>query len=164
MTWTACRISAAGGRPAAAAPSRPPSRHGRGYDVEYRLKRLAEGRDAWVAAKGQGTYRPDGTVQGMIGVVQDITERKHAEERQALLIRELHHRVKNTLATVQAIVGSTARTASTIDEFYQAFVAASFRSRRPTPSSPRITGRPPPCTSCSRTSSAPTTTRPSSAW
>jgi two-component sensor histidine kinase len=58
----------------------------------------------------------------MIGVVQDITERKHAEERQALLIRELHHRVKNTLATVQAIVGSTARTASTIDEFYQAFV------------------------------------------
>jgi two-component sensor histidine kinase len=38
------------------------------------------------------------------------------------LIRELHHRVKNTLATVQAIVGSTARTASSIDEFYQGFV------------------------------------------
>ena len=39
-----------------------------------------------------------------------------------MLIRELHHRVKNTLATVQAIVGSTARTASSIDEFYQGFV------------------------------------------
>jgi two-component sensor histidine kinase len=58
----------------------------------------------------------------MTGVVQDITDRKHAEERQQLLIRELHHRVKNTLATVQAIVGSTARTASSIDEFYQGFV------------------------------------------
>jgi two-component sensor histidine kinase len=54
--------------------------------------------------------------------VQDITDRKHAEERQHLLIRELHHRVKNTLATVQAIVGSTARTASSIDEFYHGFV------------------------------------------
>jgi two-component sensor histidine kinase len=39
-----------------------------------------------------------------------------------VLIRELHHRVKNTLATVQAIVGSTARTASSIESFYEAFV------------------------------------------
>ena len=54
--------------------------------------------------------------------MQDITERKRAEERQHLLIRELHHRVKNTLATVQAIVGSTARTASGIEEFYESFV------------------------------------------
>jgi PAS domain S-box-containing protein len=123
MTWTALQDLLQpedAHRAAAAVEAAIATRQG--YDVEYRLKRLAEGRDAWVAAKGQGTYRPDGTVQGMIGVVQDITERKHAEERQALLIRELHHRVKNTLATVQAIVGSTARTASTIDEFYQAFV------------------------------------------
>jgi two-component sensor histidine kinase len=54
--------------------------------------------------------------------VADVTERRLAEERQTLLIRELHHRVKNTLATVQAIVGSTARTASSIESFYEAFV------------------------------------------
>ena len=76
----------------------------------------------WVSAKGQPTFAPDGTPSGMTGVVQDITERKHAQGRQHLLIRELHHRVKNTLATVQAIVSSTARTASSIDEFYQGFV------------------------------------------
>jgi two-component sensor histidine kinase len=58
----------------------------------------------------------------MVGVNIDVTERVVAESRQNLLIRELHHRVKNTLATVQAIVGSTARTASSIDEFYQGFV------------------------------------------
>ena len=58
----------------------------------------------------------------LIGVVADVTARRGAEERQSLLIRELHHRVKNTLATVQAIVGSTARTASSIDSFYEAFV------------------------------------------
>ncbi len=41
----------------------------------------------------------------MAGINLDITARKELEERQALLIRELHHRVKNTLATVQAIAG-----------------------------------------------------------
>ena len=51
----------------------------------------------------------------------DIAERKRAEEQRSLLVRELHHRVKNTLATVQAIMGSTARASSTIEEFQQAF-------------------------------------------
>ena len=50
-----------------------------------------------------------------------LEERERTEQRQALLIRELHHRVKNTLATVQALVGSTARSTSTVDEFYHAF-------------------------------------------
>lgn len=94
------------------------------YDVEYRIRRAGDGDGAraWVASQGQVTHNENGILNGMTGVVQDITDRKHAEERQHLLIRELHHRVKNTLATVQAIVGSTARTASSIDEFYQGFV------------------------------------------
>ncbi|MEZ0171178.1 sensor histidine kinase [Microvirga sp. TS319] len=52
-----------------------------------------------------------------------LEERQRTHERQALLIRELHHRVKNTLATVQALVGATARSAKSVDEFYHAFVA-----------------------------------------
>ncbi len=52
----------------------------------------------------------------------EIEERKQAQKQQSLLIRELHHRVKNTLATVQAVVGATARSASNIDDFYHAFV------------------------------------------
>jgi PAS domain S-box-containing protein len=92
------------------------------YNIEYRVTRADDGTRVWVAAQGQTLYDKSGTFTGMTGVVQDITDRKHAEERQQLLIRELHHRVKNTLATVQAIVGSTARTASSIDEFYQGFV------------------------------------------
>ncbi len=67
-------------------------------------------------------YDAKGAPLRMVGVNIDITRYKEAEHRQNLLIRELHHRVKNTLATVQAIVGSTARTASSIDEFYQGFV------------------------------------------
>jgi PAS domain S-box-containing protein len=67
-------------------------------------------------------YDDDGKPLRMVGVDIDITRYKEVESRQNLLIRELHHRVKNTLATVQAIVGSTARTANSIDEFYQGFV------------------------------------------
>ncbi|QRM28190.1 PAS domain-containing protein [Microvirga sp. VF16] len=92
------------------------------YSVEYRIKRFDDDAQIWVASQGQTTYAQDGSLSGITGVLQDITDRKHAEQRQQLLIRELHHRVKNTLATVQAIVGSTARTASSIDEFYQGFV------------------------------------------
>jgi PAS domain S-box-containing protein len=91
------------------------------YNVKYRMRRFNDDSMIWVASLGQSTTADDGTIVST-GILQDITESKQAEERQQLLIRELHHRVKNTLATVQAIVGSTARTASSIDEFYQGFV------------------------------------------
>ncbi len=42
-----------------------------------------------------------------IAAVQDITERKQAEERQALLAREVDHRGKNALAVVQAALRLT---------------------------------------------------------
>ena len=42
-------------------------------------------------------------------ILRDITERKRAEERQSLLLREMAHRVKNTNAVVQSIAGQTRR-------------------------------------------------------
>jgi two-component sensor histidine kinase len=48
-------------------------------------------------------------------------KRREAEERQKLLIRELHHRVRNTLATVQAMLGTTLRSSKSIEDFYRAF-------------------------------------------
>ncbi|SDE84797.1 sensor histidine kinase [Limimaricola pyoseonensis] len=44
---------------------------------------------------------------GTIIEVRDITEDKRAQERQRLLVNELNHRVKNTLATVQSIAWQT---------------------------------------------------------
>lgn len=58
-----------------------------------------------------------GTLIGAVNMLVDITDRKRAEDQQALLVRELHHRVKNTLATVQAIMGSTARAVDNIEDF-----------------------------------------------
>lgn len=52
-----------------------------------------------------------------------LAERERTTERQTLLIRELHHRVKNTLATVQALLGASARTATSVDAFYASFSA-----------------------------------------
>lgn len=48
---------------------------------------------------------------------RDITERRKADEIRSLLVGELNHRVKNTLAIVQAIVAQTARTSPTMDKF-----------------------------------------------
>ena len=58
-----------------------------------------------------------GKLIGAVNMLVDITDRKRAEEQQTLLVRELHHRVKNTLATVQAIMGSTARAVDNIEDF-----------------------------------------------
>jgi two-component sensor histidine kinase len=46
---------------------------------------------------------------------------RQAEERQSLLVRELHHRVRNALATVQALLGATARSSSSVKTFYRSF-------------------------------------------
>jgi len=53
--------------------------------------------------------------------VQDVTERHRAEETQRLLIGELNHRVKNTLATVQAIASQTIRRADDLGAFAGTF-------------------------------------------
>jgi two-component sensor histidine kinase len=50
-----------------------------------------------------------------------LAARRKAEERQSLLVRELHHRVRNALATVQALLGATARSSSSVERFYHSF-------------------------------------------
>lgn len=60
--------------------------------------------------------------EGFLKILRDRTERRRAEERQDLLIRELHHRVRNTLATVQAVAGSTIRSARSMEEFKESFL------------------------------------------
>ncbi len=63
-----------------------------------------------------------GKLVGAVNMLVDVTARKHAEEERALLVRELHHRVRNTLAMIQGMMGVTARLASSIEEFQDAFV------------------------------------------
>ena len=63
----------------------------------------------------------DGKVIGVSAIERDITERKAAEERQRMLLAELNHRVKNTLATVLSISSQTLRHSASMDSFHDAF-------------------------------------------
>ena len=51
----------------------------------------------------------DGTTTGIIVQGYDVTEEVEYEKRQSLLIQELNHRVKNTLAVVQSLAQQTFR-------------------------------------------------------
>ena len=49
------------------------------YDIEYRLRSVNHS-ERWVSSKGRGIYGEDGTIVGMLGFLQDITNRKAIEE------------------------------------------------------------------------------------
>lgn len=63
----------------------------------------------------------NGEVTGIFIEGNDVTDHVNTEHRQALLIRELHHRVRNTLAMVQGLLTTTANTARSIEEFQESF-------------------------------------------
>lgn len=79
---------------------------GRTYVVEWLITPLRDG---------------DDRIARWVSTQRDITDRRAAEDRQALMVRELHHRVKNTLATVQAILNASLRSVGGLAEFRQAF-------------------------------------------
>ncbi|HKH34005.1 MAG TPA: HWE histidine kinase domain-containing protein, partial [Beijerinckiaceae bacterium] len=56
-------------------------------------------------------------------ILRDIAARKESEERQRLLLHELNHRVKNTLATVQSLASQSLRNASSLKDFQAKFVS-----------------------------------------
>ncbi len=72
----------------------------------------------------------DGIPARTLGVAVDITEMKKAEEHQQLLINELNHRVKNTLATVQSIASQSLRHAETASEARRAVEGRLFALSR----------------------------------
>ncbi|WP_375464742.1 sensor histidine kinase [uncultured Methylobacterium sp.] len=63
----------------------------------------------WLRCEGVPRLDDAGTFLGYTGCNVDITDAKSAEEHLLLLIHELNHRVKNTLATVQSIASQSLR-------------------------------------------------------
>src|SRR5438876_3400810 len=76
------------------------------YEAEFRIIR-PDGEMRWCVGTAAATHDRAGRVMRVSGVTVDITERKHAEERQNLLAREVDHRAKNALALAQSIVRLT---------------------------------------------------------
>ncbi len=84
---------------------------------EVRLEAMSPILDRWVDV----SMFPSAT--GLSVYFRDITGRKEAERRQRLLVNELNHRVKNTLAVVQALARRTLGGARTLDQAREAFTA-----------------------------------------
>ncbi|MGE7417491.1 sensor histidine kinase [Methylobacterium tarhaniae] len=64
---------------------------------------------------------PDGIPERLLAVARDVTEAHRAEEQQALLMQEMAHRLKNTLALVQAVAAQTLRSAPSLESAMDAF-------------------------------------------
>lgn len=89
--------------------------------IEYRVSHPQLG-DRWLLQIGRTFGITEvGRPVRMAGIVLDITARKESEEHQKLLLAELNHRVKNTLAIVQSIASQTTKHSESLESFRESF-------------------------------------------
>ena len=92
--------------------------------IEVPIRRADDGRQRWMLIIGRVIFdERRRSILRAVAVVIDITERRQAEDHQRLLLHELNHRVKNTLATVQAIALQTLRQTRDPAAFAESFQA-----------------------------------------
>jgi two-component system CheB/CheR fusion protein len=82
-------------------------------DLEVRM--AGQRGSVWVRFSGT---RTEGT---LLGVMQDVDERRRATGQQSLLLAELQHRVKNILAVVRSLTVRSLDTSETLEEFGERF-------------------------------------------
>jgi PAS domain S-box-containing protein len=92
------------------------------YSFEARFKRY-DGEWRWMRATSSPRFDEAGRFLGYVGIAMDLTDIRIAEDRQQLMINELNHRVKNTLATVQSLAEQSSRQSSSKGEFKDKFLA-----------------------------------------
>ena len=89
------------------------------YGSSFRYLR-PDGGEVWLEETARAEFDGAGRFVRLRGLTADITERKHAEERQDLLVAELDHRVKNVLARVTVVAKQTRDGSRTMDQFVKA--------------------------------------------
>jgi PAS domain S-box-containing protein len=111
----------------------PPELHGEEKEILAKLQRgeridhyetvrvAKDGRRVDVSLTVSPLRDRSGRVVGASKVGRDITDRKRAEKMQRVLTDELAHRVKNTLATVQAIANQSLVRAKSPPDFVSSF-------------------------------------------
>lgn len=80
---------------------------GEEIDQKEILYRRPDGRVTHLSMSSTLIPDPSGAESFAVSAFYDVTEQKRAETRQRLLINELNHRVKNTLATVQSLASQS---------------------------------------------------------
>ncbi|MEE1657239.1 PAS domain S-box protein [Microvirga sp. CF3062] len=100
------------------------------FEVEHRI-RSKEGDYRWFLVRAEPYRDPHtGEIVRWFGVSIDIHDRRVAQEHQQLLINELNHRVKNTLATVQSVASQTLRNAASTEQAKESLEARLFALSR----------------------------------
>jgi two-component sensor histidine kinase len=96
-----------------------------GRAAPVQLRRTPDGplTTVWLDFIYQPIRAASGEVVGVFVQGHDVTETVRSAERQRLMIDELNHRVKNTLATVQSIAMQTARSHANPATFAEGFQA-----------------------------------------
>ena len=89
------------------------------FDVEFDVPALGKRQMLINARRIPGK---DGRPALILIAQEDVTERKELERHQHLLVSELSHRVKNTLAVVHAIATNSLRGSTTLEQFSEAFL------------------------------------------
>jgi PAS domain S-box-containing protein len=91
---------------------------GKEYDGLFRAARSGR----WLLGRGRvHEWDAEGRPTVFLGINVDVTDGQLASERTRLLLRELNHRVKNTLAMLQSLARQTLRQTSDPVEFMDAF-------------------------------------------
>lgn len=85
------------------------------FECEHRV-RQADGSVGWTFSRAIPITDDSGEIVEWFGAASDITGRKRGEELTKLLTLEVHHRLKNTLAMVQAIANGTFKSEATSEE------------------------------------------------
>lgn len=94
---------------------------GRAVNERWHLRR--DGSRFWASGLMMPLLDVEGRPDGFLNIVMDRTEARAEVERRELLMAEMNHRLKNTLATIQAVAAQTGRHAATVKEFQAAFAA-----------------------------------------
>ncbi|MEO1239641.1 MAG: HWE histidine kinase domain-containing protein [Pseudomonadota bacterium] len=88
-------------------------------DIEYRLLARDDQPETWIRAKARTLFE-NGVAVRLVGTVEDITVRKKAELRNEVLMRELQHRLTNTLTIVTSVVNGSKGSHSSTEDFAEA--------------------------------------------
>ena len=91
------------------------------YSVEFRAIARDDHAERWLSVKGKVFFGDDGKPHRFVGAVVNVTDRKRAELHLRLLVNELNHRVKNSLATIQAIAAQSFNGHRSLDQAQEAF-------------------------------------------
>ncbi|MDQ4086908.1 MAG: PAS domain S-box protein [Pseudomonadota bacterium] len=92
------------------------ARDGQPTVFEYRVRRPSDGAIRWLRNTDFPIRDEHGRVTMIGGIGADVTERKADQERLKLLVGELQHRVRNTLAVVRSIARRTAHNSDDVEE------------------------------------------------